>query len=162
MAMGTRKHRERQAGLWYKAELPTGPGHPFYKRLNEVLDNAAFGTFCESNCAEFYHEKLVRASIACAWSLLPHHDDRLFRRTRQRTRDRMASGRFTDVAGVFVDWTGGEDSGSRYHLAHASAYRRRNASAHLHLGAGAAGTGGGSSKVKRSASIQRRWKPTQR
>jgi transposase len=64
MAMGTRKHRERQEGLWYETELPTGPGHPFYKRLNEVLDNAAFDTFCESNCAEFYHEKLGRPSLA--------------------------------------------------------------------------------------------------
>ena len=64
MAMGTRKHRERQAGLWYETELPTAPGHPFYKRLNEVLDNAAFDTFCESNCAEFYHEKLGRPSLA--------------------------------------------------------------------------------------------------
>jgi hypothetical protein len=35
--MGTRKQRERQEGLWYESELPTAPGHPFYKRLNEVL-----------------------------------------------------------------------------------------------------------------------------
>ena len=62
--MGTRKHRERQEGLWYEKELPTAPGHPFYKRLNEVLDNAAFDTFCESNCTEFYHEKLGRPSLA--------------------------------------------------------------------------------------------------
>src|SRR5271156_5657130 len=64
MAMGTRKQRERQEGLWYETELPTAPGHPFYKRLNEVLDNAAFDTFCESNCGEFYHEKLGRPSLA--------------------------------------------------------------------------------------------------
>ena len=63
MAMGTRKQRERQEGLWYRAELPTAPGHPFYKRLNEVLDKAAFDRFCESNCAEFYHEKLGRPSL---------------------------------------------------------------------------------------------------
>jgi transposase len=64
MAMGTRKLRERQEGLWYQAELPTAPGHPFYKRLNEVLDKAGFDLFCESNCAEFYHEKLGRPSLA--------------------------------------------------------------------------------------------------
>jgi transposase len=63
MAMGTRKQRERQEGLWYEAELPTAPGHPFYKRLNEVLDKAGFDGFCESNCAEFYHEKLGRPSL---------------------------------------------------------------------------------------------------
>jgi len=64
MAMGTRKQRERQEGLWYESELPTAPGHPFYKRLNEVLDKAGFDRFCETNCAEFYHEKLGRPSLA--------------------------------------------------------------------------------------------------
>src|SRR5580658_3306435 len=64
MAMGTRKQRGRQEGLWYDAELPTAPGHPFYKRLNEVLDGAGFDRLCESNCVEFYHEKLGRPSLA--------------------------------------------------------------------------------------------------
>jgi transposase len=63
MAMGTRKQRERQEGLWYEAELPTAPGHPFYKRLNEILDQAGFDRFCEANCAEFYHETLGRPSL---------------------------------------------------------------------------------------------------
>src|ERR1700683_1401982 len=63
MAMGTRKMRERQPDLWYGGELPTAPGHPFYKRLNEVLDNAQFDTFCEATCANFYHEKLGRPSL---------------------------------------------------------------------------------------------------
>jgi transposase len=63
MAMGTRKMRERQADLWYGGELPTAPGHPFYKRLNEVLDNTQFDTFCEASCADFYHEKLGRPSL---------------------------------------------------------------------------------------------------
>ena len=61
--MGTRKMRERQPDLWYGGELPTAPGHPFYKRLNEVLDNAKFDLFCESSCAEFYHQKLGRPSL---------------------------------------------------------------------------------------------------
>jgi len=38
MAMGTRKMRQRQEELWYGGELPTAPGHPFYKRLNDVVD----------------------------------------------------------------------------------------------------------------------------
>jgi len=63
MAMGTRKMRERQPDLWYGGELPTAPGHPFYKRLNEVLDNAEFDTFCETTCANFYHHKLGRPSL---------------------------------------------------------------------------------------------------
>ena len=63
MARGTRKKRERQEELWYGGELPTAPGHPFYKRLNEVLDNAGFDLFCETSCAGFYHNKLGRPSL---------------------------------------------------------------------------------------------------
>lgn len=62
--MGTRKHRERQEPLWYRAELPEAPGHPFYGRLNEVLDKAGFDSFCEATCAGFYHVKLGRPSLA--------------------------------------------------------------------------------------------------
>ena len=64
MAMGTRKQRERQEGLWYGGELPTAPGHPFYKRLTEILDKAGFDAFCETSCARFYHERLGRPSLA--------------------------------------------------------------------------------------------------
>src|SRR5216683_8118973 len=64
MAMGTRKHRQRQEGLWYRSELPEAPGHPFYRRLNEVLEREGFDRFCEARCREFYHEKLGRPSLA--------------------------------------------------------------------------------------------------
>src|SRR5205823_10317157 len=63
MALGTRKKRQRQEALWYGGELPTAPGHPFYKRLNEVLDAAKFDPFCETSCASFYHQKLGRPSL---------------------------------------------------------------------------------------------------
>jgi transposase len=63
MAMGTRKDRERQEPLWYRSELPEAPGHPFYKRLNEVLERAQFDGFCEQHCRRFYHEKLGRPSL---------------------------------------------------------------------------------------------------
>jgi transposase len=64
MAMGTRKKRERQESLWYGSELPTAPGHPFYGRLNEVLEKADFDRFCEKSCGGFYHAKLGRPSLA--------------------------------------------------------------------------------------------------
>jgi transposase len=63
MAMGTRKKRQRQENLWYSDELPTAPGHPFYQRLNDVLDVAGFDSFCETQCAGFYHHKLGRPSL---------------------------------------------------------------------------------------------------
>lgn len=53
----------RQEGLWYDGELATAPGHPFYKRLNEVLDQSGFDSYCESHCAGFYHTKLGRPSL---------------------------------------------------------------------------------------------------
>jgi transposase len=64
MAMGTRRKRERQEMLWYGGELPSAPGHPFYKRLNEILDKADFDRFCEKSCAGFYHAKPGRPSLA--------------------------------------------------------------------------------------------------
>jgi transposase len=63
MAMGTRKKRQRQENLWYGGELATAPGHPFYTRLNEVLDAAGFDSFCENRCSSFYHHKLGRPSL---------------------------------------------------------------------------------------------------
>ena len=64
MAMGTRKQRERQEPLWYRAELAEAPGHPFYRRLNRVLEQAGFDRYCEEQCRDFYHEKLGRPSLA--------------------------------------------------------------------------------------------------
>ena len=64
MAMGTRKKSERQEELWYRGDLPEAPGHPFYSRLNEVLDKAGFDKYCEDACAGFYHAKLGRPSLA--------------------------------------------------------------------------------------------------
>ncbi len=62
--MGTRQKRERQESLWYGGELPTAPGHPFYSRLNGILEKADFDRFCEKSCAGFYHAKLGRPSLA--------------------------------------------------------------------------------------------------
>jgi len=64
MSMGTRKHRQRQEQLWVThTELATGPGHPFYRRLNELLDNERFDEFCEGECAQFYADHNGRPSL---------------------------------------------------------------------------------------------------
>jgi transposase len=64
MAMGTRRHRQRQEQLWVThAELAKGPGHPFYRRLNELLDQEKFDEFAEKECARFYAEKNGRPSL---------------------------------------------------------------------------------------------------
>src|SRR5438046_6129592 len=54
--------RKRQ--LWVThTELATGPGHPFYKRLNELLDQEKFDEFAEKECAHFYADKNGRPSL---------------------------------------------------------------------------------------------------
>ena len=62
MAMGTRRQRQRQEQLWYR-DLAGAPGHPFWRKLNQVLDEAGFDKFCEERCEKFYHEKLGRPSL---------------------------------------------------------------------------------------------------
>ena len=64
MAMGTRKQREKQEGLWIAhTELATAPGHPFYQKLNELLEAEGFDEFVEQRCAKFYAAKYGRPSL---------------------------------------------------------------------------------------------------
>ena len=64
MAMGTRRDRQRQEDLWIThAELATAPGHPFYQRLNELLDREKFDQFAEGECARFYADRNGRPSL---------------------------------------------------------------------------------------------------
>ena len=62
--MGSRKDRERQEDLWVAyTDIAAGPGHPFYVRLNEVLDGEGFDAFVEQLCARFYAGKLGRPGL---------------------------------------------------------------------------------------------------
>src|SRR6202521_2977962 len=64
MAMGTRKQREKQEDLWIAhAELASAPGHPFYQRLNELLEGECFDEFVEGRCAKVYAERNGRPSL---------------------------------------------------------------------------------------------------
>ena len=63
MAMGKRK--SEQAPLWIATtELPVSPGHPFYVRLNVILDAAGFDRFVEEQCRPFYAPVMGRPSLA--------------------------------------------------------------------------------------------------
>jgi transposase len=62
--MGTRKQREKQEDIWIAhTELASAPGHPFYQRLNELLEGEGFDEFVESRCAKFYAAKYGRPSL---------------------------------------------------------------------------------------------------
>ena len=64
MAMGRRRDRARTPSLWIAAnELPVTGGHPFYQRLNHVLDERGFDAFVEAQCAPFYAATLGRPSL---------------------------------------------------------------------------------------------------
>src|SRR5271169_4915472 len=64
MAMGTRKQREKQEDIWIAhTELASAPGHPFYQRLNELLEAERFDEFVEGQCAKFYAAKYGRPSL---------------------------------------------------------------------------------------------------
>jgi transposase len=56
MALGKRK--PQQVDLFIPSvQLATGPGHPFYSKLNQVLAEAGFDAFVEATCAPFYKER---------------------------------------------------------------------------------------------------------
>ena len=58
------KRKRRQEGMWVTAsELPKSPGHPFYQRLNRVLDEAGFDGFAEKRCERFYAGEMGRPSL---------------------------------------------------------------------------------------------------
>ena len=63
--MGTSCGRTQQATMWVPtADLPKSAGHPFYERLNRVLDDAGFDAFVEAQCASFYADGVGRPSLA--------------------------------------------------------------------------------------------------
>jgi len=59
MAMGKRK--PRQESLFVAAERITpSAGHPFYQKLNQLLDEARFDRWIEKRCAPFYEQEETR------------------------------------------------------------------------------------------------------
>ena len=51
--------------MWVATQdLPRSAAHPFYRRLNRVLDDAHFDAFVEGACATFYAEVMGRPSLA--------------------------------------------------------------------------------------------------
>jgi transposase len=62
MAMGKRKRE--QVLLWIPTtDLPLAPGHPFYARLNTILDEAGFDRFVEEQCRLFYAPVMGRPGL---------------------------------------------------------------------------------------------------
>jgi len=136
--MGTRRQREKQEGLWIAhTELASAPGHPFYQRLNELLEAERFDEFVEQRCAKFYAAKYGRPSLSPGIyfrSLLIGYFEGIGaeRGIAWRLADSLALRRFVGIA---LD----EYAGSLDDLAHAAADRSGHASRSIRLGAGRAG-----------------------
>src|SRR6476620_5596573 len=65
MAMGRRRKRIRQEELWTPTEsLPVSASHPFYQKLNQVLDERHFDEVVEGMCERFYAETIGRPGLA--------------------------------------------------------------------------------------------------
>lgn len=60
--MGTRE--ADQPLLWIAAsDLPASPAHPFYERVNALLDTHGFDRFAEARCREFYAKIMGRPGL---------------------------------------------------------------------------------------------------
>jgi transposase len=65
MAMGRRRKRVRQEGLWTPtAALPVSASHPFYQRLNQVLDEKKFDEYVKTICEDFYAGEVGRPGLS--------------------------------------------------------------------------------------------------
>jgi transposase len=62
MALGKRK-REEQSGWVATTDLPVSPGHPFYQKLNRLLDEAKFDERVEQLCRPYYADNRGRPGI---------------------------------------------------------------------------------------------------
>jgi transposase len=63
MALGKRKRK--QAAFWVEtSQLQVRGRHPFYTRLNEILDRAKFDLYAERICRKYYAATRGRPSIA--------------------------------------------------------------------------------------------------
>lgn len=63
--MGRRRKRARQEGLWTPTEaLPVGASHPFYERLNQILDEKKFDEYVENICERFYAGEAGQPGLA--------------------------------------------------------------------------------------------------
>jgi transposase len=63
MAMGKREP-EQQDEFWIAtSKLPQAAAHPFYERVNKILDSRNFDRFVEGLCRKYYAAKIGRPSL---------------------------------------------------------------------------------------------------
>jgi hypothetical protein len=64
MAMGKRRRRAKQSSMWVATQdLPRSAAHPFYTRLNQILDKADFDAHVQRLCQRFYAGEIGRPGL---------------------------------------------------------------------------------------------------
>jgi transposase len=64
MAMGKRRQRPKQMSIWMATQdLPRSAAHPFYARLNRILEEAGFDAYVEGLCERFYANEVGRPGL---------------------------------------------------------------------------------------------------
>ncbi|MFO1077138.1 MAG: hypothetical protein U1E73_05370 [Planctomycetota bacterium] len=76
MALGKRQDEKQQELFVATTHMPKSPGHPFYKRVNELLKSAGFDEWAEKLCEPYYAQG-GRPGIPPG--VLPHAAGRLLR-----------------------------------------------------------------------------------
>ena len=141
-----------------RRDLPQSAGHPFYERLNRILEAAGFDAFVEGLCAPFY-AVMGRPSPA------PGRYFRLlligyFEGLDSERGIAWARGGFAEHAGVSAFGGASGAPGPFDDLADASAVPGGDPSGSVHLGAGAVGgvgLGGGEDVGRRCCGVVASW-----
>jgi transposase len=60
MAMGKRKQAMQESLFITADQLPRSLGHPFYKQLNQLLEQAGFDRWLENRCQQYYNHEEKR------------------------------------------------------------------------------------------------------
>jgi transposase len=65
MAMGKRRRHAKQTSMWMATQdLSRSAAHPFYTRLNQILDQHDFDGYVEGLCQRFYAKEIGRPGLA--------------------------------------------------------------------------------------------------
>ena len=128
--------------MWVATQdLPRSAAHPFYARLNQILDTARLRRV-RRRAVRSGSTPDERPTGAAAGTLLPAAADRLLRGPGLRARDRVARGRFVCAARVSGLGVAGGAARSFDDLPDASLDRSRDARGRLHVDAAASGRRG--------------------
>ena len=153
----TRAARDAAVNVVATQDLSRSAAHPFYTRLNQILDRHDFDGYVEGLCHPCYADNGRPG-------LLPGRYFRLlligyFEGLHAERAIRMACGRF--VCAARVSWAGvaGVAGGPFDDLAHTSPDRSRNSPGRVQRGSCRDWPTWGRSKGRQSASMRRRWKP---